>query len=93
MYSPFYKTLPKSSLKIHWISVRFYEMGVTIKKLQFLAFGSHTAGVMKTVPSVLTFLIFTIPQYTGSLLGSVHKKHTVAQEATGRSITCQLLYW
>ena len=26
--SPFHKTLPKSSLKVHWISVRFYEMGV-----------------------------------------------------------------
>ena len=25
-YSPFHKTLPKSSLKIHWISVRFFEM-------------------------------------------------------------------
>ena len=27
MYSPFHKTLPKSSLQMHWISVRFYEMG------------------------------------------------------------------
>ena len=26
-YSPFHKTLPKSSLQLHWISVRFYEMG------------------------------------------------------------------
>ena len=26
-YSPFHKTLPKSSLKMHWISVRFYEIG------------------------------------------------------------------
>ena len=26
-YSPFHKTLPKSGSKIHWISVRFYEMG------------------------------------------------------------------
>ena len=25
-YSPFHKTLPISSLQIHWISVRFYEM-------------------------------------------------------------------
>ena len=31
-YSPFHKTLPKSSLQIHWISVRFYEMGDTILK-------------------------------------------------------------
>ena len=26
-YSPFCETLPKPSLQIHWISVRFYEMG------------------------------------------------------------------
>ena len=28
-YSRFHKTSPKSSLQLHWISVRFYEMGVT----------------------------------------------------------------
>ena len=27
IYRPFQKTLPKSSLQMHWISVRFYEMG------------------------------------------------------------------
>ena len=27
LYSLFHKPLPKSSLQIHWISVRFYEMG------------------------------------------------------------------
>ena len=26
-YSPFHKTLPIISLQIHWISVRFYEIG------------------------------------------------------------------
>ena len=26
-YSQFHKTLPKSNLKMHWILVRFYEMG------------------------------------------------------------------
>ena len=26
-YSPFHKTLPRSSLQMHLISVRFYEMG------------------------------------------------------------------
>ena len=26
-YSPFQKSLPKCILQIHWISVRFYEMG------------------------------------------------------------------
>ena len=26
-YSPFHKTFPKSSLQIHWISVKLYEMG------------------------------------------------------------------
>ena len=25
-YGQFHKTLPKSSLQVHWISVRFYEM-------------------------------------------------------------------
>ena len=29
--SPFHKTLPKSSLLMHWITVRFYEMGVNIQ--------------------------------------------------------------
>ena len=28
-YSQFHKTLPITSLQIHWISVRFYEMGYT----------------------------------------------------------------
>ena len=27
IYSPFHKTLPSSSFQMHWISVRFYEMG------------------------------------------------------------------
>ena len=27
MYRPFHKTLPKSSLQMHWISVRFCEIG------------------------------------------------------------------
>ena len=27
-YSPFHKTLPRSSKEMHWIWVRFYEMGV-----------------------------------------------------------------
>ena len=31
MYSPFHKTLPRSSFLMHWISVRFYEMGDTWK--------------------------------------------------------------
>ena len=26
-YKKFHKTLPKSSLQMHWISVRFYEIG------------------------------------------------------------------
>ena len=26
-YSLFHKTLPRSSLQVHWFSVRFYEMG------------------------------------------------------------------
>ena len=30
IYSLFHKTLPKSSLLMHWISVRFYEMGDTL---------------------------------------------------------------
>ena len=37
-YSPFHKTSPKSSLKMHWISARFYEMGdiSTIKTKKLL---------------------------------------------------------
>ena len=30
-YRPFHKTLPRSSLQMHWISVRFYETGCSIK--------------------------------------------------------------
>ena len=30
VYSPFYKTLPKSSLRMYWISVMFYEIGDNI---------------------------------------------------------------
>ena len=33
IYSPFHKTLPKSSLRMHWISVRFYEMGDSIERM------------------------------------------------------------
>ena len=33
IYSPFHKTLPSSSLKMHWNPVRFYEMGVTQKEM------------------------------------------------------------
>ena len=29
IYSLFHKTLPRSSIKMRWISVRFYEMGDT----------------------------------------------------------------
>ena len=29
-YSPFHKTLQKSSKQMHWISARFYEMGDTL---------------------------------------------------------------
>ena len=31
VYCPFHKTLSKSGLWMHWISVRFYEMGDSIK--------------------------------------------------------------
>ena len=31
IYSPFRKTLPRSRLQTHWISVSFYEMGDTEK--------------------------------------------------------------
>ena len=30
-YIQYHKTLPKSSLQLHWISVRFYEMGDIVK--------------------------------------------------------------
>ena len=34
-YSQFHKTLPKSSLQMHWISVRFYEMGDSRKTMLY----------------------------------------------------------
>ena len=39
-YSLFYKALPKSSLQMHWISVRFYEMGIV--ESSFLIFTKQT---------------------------------------------------
>ena len=33
IYSPFHKTLPRSSLEMHWISVRFYEIGFMYMKM------------------------------------------------------------
>ena len=47
IYSRFHKTLPKSSLQKHLLSVRFYEMGVThqlqidIQVLSYSIFFSH----------------------------------------------------
>ena len=35
LYSPFHRTLPKSSLQIHWISARFYEMVDLQKKCKY----------------------------------------------------------
>ena len=34
-YSQFHKTLPKSSLQMHWISVRFYEMGDISESMKY----------------------------------------------------------
>ena len=39
IYSPFHKTMPRSSLQIHWISVRFYEMDGIILKCRALNTG------------------------------------------------------
>ena len=35
VYSPFHKTLPRTSSQMHWISVRFYEMGDKIILFNF----------------------------------------------------------
>ena len=35
LYSPFHKTLPRSSYKLNLISVRFYEMGDTCSQSKF----------------------------------------------------------
>ena len=41
MYSQFHKTLPISSLQMHWISVRFYEMGdMLFVKIYFIIYQS-----------------------------------------------------
>ena len=47
IYSPFHKTLPKSSLQIHLVSVRFYETG----DIQF------------TIHNIVTIFIYVIIKY------------------------------
>ena len=55
----FHKTLPKSGLQMHWISVRFYEMSDSSRKLSHSLLYA-TAGFIKSVPSVYTLLMNTI---------------------------------
>ena len=38
IYSPFHKTLPRSSLQMHLISVRFYEMGDSSLLIEYLTY-------------------------------------------------------
>ena len=61
-YSPFHKTLPKSSLQMHWISVRFYEMGVmysnVYNSLPFFTVQVHGKSEIKTGAELFHTLIY-----------------------------------
>ena len=43
-YSPFHKTLPRYSLQMHWISVRFYE-----RKAQIIVFVKKFINIISTM--------------------------------------------
>ena len=58
-YSPFHKTLPKCSSQMHWISVRFYEMGDLIKILFLVEFRlDDVLEVLMVRTSYTSFKIF-----------------------------------
>ena len=60
IYSPFHKTLPRSSLKMHWISVRFYEIGVSIY-VEFYRLHMAFSGA----PPPLLHIIFVCYSFIG----------------------------
>ena len=57
-YSRFHKTLPRSSLQIHWISVRFYEMGDSKTEMQFYRNQFHCHWIIKKIQPPWYKLIF-----------------------------------
>ena len=56
IYSTFHKTLPRSSLQMQWISVRFYEMGDTIITKYMIVF-QNTEKIRKDL-----YMAFAIKQ-------------------------------
>ena len=77
VYSLFHKTLPESSLQMHWISVRFYEIGGTPHFLIPNHFPVYVCVDWKTVRNLETgctwvktpyiFLIFPLRDGGGGL--------------------------
>ena len=59
-YSQFHKTLPKSSLQLHWISVRLYEMGDSLASARDLVrfFFSYLEGDSHQVCTVEKLMLF-----------------------------------
>ena len=62
-YRPFHKTLPKSSLQMYWISVRFYEMGCIIShisqtKILYCVLKNIFVNLQYLLQEGLIFLLF-----------------------------------
>ena len=59
-YSQFQKTLPRSSLQMHWISLRFYEMGDSWipcqSKILFFVRKIHKKNAER--PEIVTIICF-----------------------------------
>ena len=53
IYSLFHKTLPRSTIQMHWISARFYEMGV---RLFFLVLVLIICNIYKNVRTIQDIL-------------------------------------
>ena len=70
IYSPFHKTLPKSSLRMHCFSVRFYEMG----NIRYMA--DHAGGGRYSVVNPVEVTQFWRPRS-----GFGQKKDYIDQEA------------
>ena len=61
-YSPFHKTLPKSSLRMHWISVRFYEISIFKGKIKMLIIDNDTNNWWDNKNFMYVYIIIYIYQ-------------------------------
>ena len=62
VYNLFQKTLPKSTLKMHWISVRFYEMGDTINIIYYVYM--YNVVLLLLYYFIIFYRLFEYPPYS-----------------------------